>query len=76
MKVVSDSTPLIHLSAMRRLDVLKVLFGEVLIPEEVYEEVVLQRGERAGSVEVRKADWIRQSQVPNRAVLQTLQVTL
>ena len=76
MKVVVNSTPLIHLSAMGRLDLLKMLFREILIPEEVYEEVVLLGGERAGSVEVRKADWIHQSQVQNRAVLQALQVTL
>jgi uncharacterized protein len=76
MKVVSNATPLIHLSAMGRLDLLEVLFREILIPGEVYEAVVLQGGERAGSVEVDKADWIRQSQVPNRAVLQALQVTL
>jgi predicted nucleic acid-binding protein len=76
MKVVSDSTPLIHLSAMGRLDLLEVLFREILIPQEVYEEVVLHGGDRPGSAEVREADWISRCHVTNKAVLQALQATL
>lgn len=76
MKVVSNSTPLIHLSAMGRLDLLEVLFREILIPEEVYEEVVLHGGDRPGRAEVCKAKWISRCHAPNRAVLQALQATL
>ena len=39
MIVVSDSTPLITLMKAGRLDLLKSLFGEVLIPEAVFAEV-------------------------------------
>ncbi len=39
-KVVSNLTPLIYLSKIGKLDLLKELFGQVLIPEEVYAEVV------------------------------------
>jgi predicted nucleic acid-binding protein len=76
MKVVSDATPLIHLAAIGRLDLLKELFQEILIPEEVYEEVVLHGRDRPGSVEVCEADWISRCHVPNKAVLQALQTTL
>ena len=39
MIVVSDSTPLITLMKAERLDVLQGLFGEVLIPEAVFNEL-------------------------------------
>ena len=39
MIVVSDTTPLITLMKAAKLDLLHDLFGEVLIPEAVYDEV-------------------------------------
>lgn len=38
MIVVSDTTPLISLLKIERLDLLKKLFENVLIPQAVYEE--------------------------------------
>lgn len=38
--VVSNSTSLIYLAKIGKLDLLKVIFGEVLIPNEVFTEVV------------------------------------
>jgi len=40
MIVISNSTPLIALAKINQLQLLKEYFGEVLIPEEVYDEVV------------------------------------
>lgn len=39
MIVVSDTTPLITLMKISKLDLLKDLFGEILIPEAVFNEV-------------------------------------
>lgn len=39
MIVVSDASPLIALLSVGRFDVLQKLFGEVLIPPAVYDEV-------------------------------------
>lgn len=39
MIVVSDTTPLISLMKASRLEVLKLLFGEVLIPTAVFDEL-------------------------------------
>ena len=45
--VVSNSTPLIYLAKIGKLDLLKVLFGEILIPKEVWAEVV-EKGKSLG----------------------------
>lgn len=42
MIVISNSSPLIALARVRRLDLLKHLFGRVIIPPVVYEEVAPQ----------------------------------
>ena len=56
MRVVSNSSPLIFLSAVRSLDILRIEFGEVMIPEIVYQEVTAK--DLKGSHEVKDADWI------------------
>lgn len=57
MIVVADASPLIHLSAAGRLELLYALYGAVLVPDVVYHEVT--RGEGLpGALEVQLAGWI------------------
>lgn len=56
MKIVSNSSPLIFLSAIGMLDSLAD-FGDISIPKAVYEEVT--RNNLKGSNEVKHADWIK-----------------
>lgn len=72
MIVVCNSTPLVHLSAMNKLEVLKELFGEIRIPEEVYQEIVLDGAGKPGAKEVKMADWISAEAVQDRLAVQTL----
>jgi predicted nucleic acid-binding protein len=51
MTVIANASPLIHLSAIRHLDLLPALFGRVIVPEEVYAEVVIKGAGRPGSRE-------------------------
>jgi len=67
MKVISDSSPLIFLSALGLLDILRIEFGEVLIPEAVYREVTANN--LKGSGEVQDADWIRVVPIENMGSL-------
>ena len=41
MIVVSDTSPIINLAGIGQLDLLHKLYGEVLVPIAVYEEIVL-----------------------------------
>src|SRR4030066_2561678 len=63
MKVVSNSSPLIFLSSIGNLDLLKAEFGEILVPEAVYDEVT--SNELRGSNEVKDADWIKVQTIKN-----------
>lgn len=59
MIVVADTTPLVHLSRIGRLDLIALLFREVLIPRAVWSEV---GGSEAGAqwvVELAGAAWLR-----------------
>jgi predicted nucleic acid-binding protein len=57
--VVTNTTPIIALSLVGQLSLLKQLYGEVLIPPAVYDEIVAG-GSRVGVAEVQAADWLRQ----------------
>ena len=76
MIVVSNSTPLIHLSAMGRLDLLPQLFDGIVIANEVYDEVVLKGQDRPAASEVQSAEWIQRQAINNRLACAILQHSL
>ena len=58
MIVVSDASPLIALSTIGELEILRDLYSEIIIPQAVNEEVVVLGAGRPGSDEILEADWI------------------
>ena len=59
MIVVSDAGPLIYLGGVGRLALLRDLFGRVVVPQQVWDEVVGAGAERPGSAEAAAAaSWI------------------
>jgi len=56
MIVVSDTTPLSELAKVGKLDILRDVFGEIIIPQEVYNEVT--RGNHPAVSEVESITWI------------------
>lgn len=70
MIVVSDASPLIALAAVGELQLLRVLYGEVLVPDGVFAEAT---GEgRPGADAVRRAEWIRRVRVLDQARVASL----
>lgn len=57
-KVIVNSTPLIVLSGAGKLDLLKKLYREVIIPEAVYREVTAKKDSACMQV-IGESDWIR-----------------
>lgn len=74
--VVADSSCLISLSRIGKLAVLHELFGEIIIPEAVYYEVVIRAEGRVGSEEVKKAKWIKKQKVQNALAVRAFKVNL
>ena len=58
MIVVSDASPIIGLSAVGKLFLLKQLYEKVLIPESVAREIYEGEPGQPGIEELRGADWI------------------
>ncbi len=69
MKIVSNSSPLITLARIGRLDILRQLYSEIVIPEAVWHEVVVEGDEQPGAEAVRSASWIVQQAVANRPLV-------
>ena len=44
MKTVSNTTPIIPLSSIGKIEILKYIFQEIIIPQAVYEEIKAKQG--------------------------------
>lgn len=73
MNAVANSSPLIVFAKLNCFDLLRALYPQVYISEEVYKEVVVSGAGLPGASEVAKAEWIEVRRLPNQAELRTLQ---
>ena len=76
MTVVSDASPLINLARIGQLDLLRQLYGTMLLPEAVWQEVVVDGAGQPGAAEVSAADWIHTRGIANPLLAQALRQTL
>ena len=72
MIVLSDSGPLIALSKINHLDILRRFFDKIIIPEAVWTEVVEKGEGRPGSKEVQEAGWIEVRKAKNIVGIEAL----
>jgi hypothetical protein len=72
MPIVSNATPLIALSRIGRLDILRDLFQEVIVPEEVYGELVVRAKGRPGSEVIAEAGWVLRQAVQDSRLVEDL----
>lgn len=78
MLVVSNTSPILNLSAIGRLELLKKQFGHVLIPEAVVEELRLEENLK-GNADTRaaiEAGWLQVTPVAEDQTVRVLQQTL
>ncbi len=74
--IIADSSCLIGLSRIGKLEVLHKLFGKIIIPEAVYHEVVVRGEGRKGAEEVKNARWIEQQKIENKLAVKAFKVNL
>lgn len=76
MTVVSDVPPLISLAAFGQLDLLRQLYGTMLIPAAAHREVLRPGEMRPGEDDLRGATWIVLEPVENAVLAEALRLEL
>lgn len=72
MIVVSDATPIISFLKINRLDILNKLFGEVLLPEAVYEELTSNSAFQEEAERVKTCEFFKKVSVSNSETVDML----
>lgn len=68
LKVVSNTTPIISLLKLSRLDILQKLYSEVLIPFAVYQEIEAGKNKKYYQ-DLSKIDWIKITNIQDKQAL-------
>lgn len=76
MIVVSDTSVLVNLAWLSRLDILPAMYGDVIIPTAVWEEIVVLGKGKVGAREIAQAEWIKQATPRNASLIASLRQTL
>ena len=74
--VVSDTAAIIHLSKINALQLLRSLYGEILIPQAVYDELTKMGKTRPGALQAMNASWIKVIQIKNPVIAVKLRARL
>jgi len=72
VKVISNSSPLVNFSSLGQLDLLRQLYGEIVIPEAVHQEVVVGGRGYPGRAALKQANWIVRELVNDRTAVAAL----
>ena len=75
-KVVSNSSPIIHLAKIGKLSLLREYFNTIMVPESVLKECVAEGKDRKEVEAIKKAEWIRVAQVQDKKLVKLLQSSL
>jgi len=76
VKVICNSTPLISLSSIGKLHLLNDLFGEIIIPDKVFNEVVIAGSDKYGSSDIKECIWIKVTKTSDNILKSYLMQTL
>lgn len=72
MIVISDSSVLMNLAAIEKLDLMPIIFEEIVISNGVFEEIVVEGWGKFGSQEIKEANWIEVRECTDLELLQQL----
>ena len=76
MIVVSDTSPLMNLAVVGRLDVLQQLYGHILVPDSVRDEIVVKGKAKPGVTDIGTLEWIEIRHVDDRTRVNMLRLEL
>jgi predicted nucleic acid-binding protein len=70
MIVVSNTSPIINLAAVGRLELLQQLYGTIVIPQAVYHEIAVRGSGQPGASEIQTYAWFERHHVRDAALVQ------
>ena len=76
MIVISNTSLISNLAAIGQLDLLQQLYGTIIIPQAVYQELINSGDAEPATLAVQTLDWIQTQPVSDRVLLETLQTNL
>ena len=72
MNIVVNATPLIALARIDRLDLLRVLFDDVIMPKQVFDEIVVPGASKPGADVLARATWLQVMPTPAMSAVDPL----
>src|SRR6267142_4784789 len=72
MSIVADSGPILSGARANRLELLHQVITDLIIPDAVYEDMLIRGAGKPGSTEIQGASWIRRLSVRDRAFVDQL----
>jgi predicted nucleic acid-binding protein len=76
MIVVSNTSPITNLATIGQLELLPKLYSQVIIPQAVYEEIVISGSGKPGAAEVQAASWIEVKKATDQTLVAKLELEL
>jgi uncharacterized protein len=76
MNVVSNASPLINLSRIGRIDLLSSMYGTLVVPDAVWNEVVIEGHGLPGAEMIKSCSWIKKKEIQNVPLVLTLRQDL
>ncbi len=76
MIIISDTSVINNLAKIYQLDLLQKLYGSIVIPQAVYDELTLPNFWVAGANEAQSFNWIKVRSVSNDSLLKRLEQEL
>jgi uncharacterized protein len=70
--IIVDAGPIIAFARIGRLALLQQVVGEFVVPDAVYEELVVKGGDRPGAAEIQRGEGIQRHTLRNRQALMQL----
>jgi hypothetical protein len=70
VKIVSDAGPILSFTRAGRLEILRQVVGELIIPEAVVEELAVRGKGRPGADKIELGTWIKRENVQDRSIME------
>jgi uncharacterized protein len=72
MSLVADAGPILSFARAQRLELLRDVVGTLLIPEAVYDDIVVRGAGKPGAQEVQTSIWIRHERIQDPSLIEQL----